>query len=172
MTENTATHSQAAGAGAVQTPGNSEKRFTQTELDAAVEKRLQQDHRKWQREQADASTEPKGSENENRLEKANRRHLLAEAKLAAVSLGVPAKRAGYAARLADLSNVAIDEEKGPDKTAIQKAVETVLRDIPELKGTSQNDPKTGLRIGANHTPTPSGAAPAPARVKPWNKFRI
>lgn len=111
---------------------------------------------------------------DTRLEQANNRNLLAEAKLAAVSLGVPVKRAGYAARLADLSNVSIDDRNGPDITAVQKAVETVLKDIPELKGTPDDQKKSGLRIGANRTPSKTDVAPtcAAARVKPWNKFRV
>lgn len=133
-----------------------EKRYTQKELDAAVEKRLAEERRKAP----------------GRLAKANRRHLAAEAKLAAVTLGVPPKRAAYAAKLADLAAVPVDEETGPDTAAVKKAVQTVLADIPELKLSAQDEKAPGLRIGANSTPSHrESAAPAASRVKPWNKFR-
>lgn len=149
---------------------DSEKQYTQSEPDAATAR----ERRKWQPEHTDAPTKPDESNLDRRLEAANHRHLLAEAKLTAVSLGVPAKRAGYAAKLADLGNITIDEETGPDTAAIRKAVETVLRDIPELKAAPQDKTKTGLRIGANNTSVKPGtsAAPAATRMKPWNKFRV
>lgn len=149
---------------------DSEKQYTQTELDAAIAR----ERRKWQSEHTDAPAKLDAGKSDRRLEQVNHRHLLAEAKLAAVSLGVPAKRAGYAAKLADLGNIAMDDETGPDTAAIRKAVETVLRDIPELKAASQDEAKTGLRIGANSTPIKPGtvAAPTATRMKPWNKFRV
>lgn len=152
------------------TETDSEKQYTQAELDAAIAR----ERCKQQPENMNNSTKPNGGKSDPRLEQANQRHLLAEAKLAAVSLGVPSKRAGYAAKLADLGNIAIDEETGPDTAAIRKAVETVLRDIPELKAAPQDEAKNGLRIGANNTPVKpgTGTASAATRMKPWNKFRV
>ncbi|MFT9078588.1 hypothetical protein [Ethanoligenens sp.] len=175
MADRIQTNAQALESTAAQTPvTDNEKQFTQADLDTAIEKRLLREHRKWQREQADTSTDPTTGKSDSLLEAANHRHLLAEAKLAAVTLGVPAKRAGYAARLADLTGVDIDEENGPDTAAVQKAVETVLRDIPELKAAPQDPKRAGMRIGANSTPVKPGSVPeaSASRMKPWNKFRI
>lgn len=152
-----------------ETSAPEEKRFTQAELDAAIEKRLARERRKNQPD-GDGSTEADAAD--SRLAAANQRHLAAEAKLAAVSQGVPPKRAAYAARLADLSGVPIDSEQGPDIAAVKQAVRAVLADIPELKAAAPDDKAPGLRIGANRTPSPAQqGAPAATHVKPWNKFR-
>ncbi len=118
----------------------------------------------------DGGAEPGGN---TRLAKANRRGLMAEAKLAAVSLGVPAARAPYAAKLADLSGVPVDEDDGPDLAAVKSAVKKVLADIPELKANAAAEKAPGLRIGANNSASQNTDDPLKAgRVKPWNKFRL
>ncbi len=183
-----------------------EKKFTQDDLDDAVEKRLARERRKWEREQksqpaaqqpaaqstagaAPAATQQPAAaaaspavpdETVKQLAAANARQVRLAAKLTAVELGVPATRVEYAARMADLSKVDVDEVDGPDTDAIKKAVTQVLKDIPELKGPAQSTEggqKPGIKVGAdNNTQKPTTAAQAPAstqamRVKPWNKFR-
>lgn len=162
-----------------------EKQFTQADVDAAVEKKLARERRKWEREQttaqpaaaAEKPVEQKpaaADESAARIAKANAREVMTAAKLAAVSLGVPASRAAYAARMADLSGVEVDDVDGPDTDAVKKAMEAVLKDIPELKPAAAADQKPGLKIGADNSPAKPAAAPAAAgtRIKPWNKFRV
>ena len=80
-----------------------------------------------------------------KLQAATAKLVTASARAAALELGVPADRAAYAVRMADLAGVKIDDNGDPDADAVKKAVEKVLADIPELKGA------TGFRIGAQDT---------------------
>lgn len=180
-----------------------EKKFTQEDLDAAVEKRLARERRRWEREQQRQPAAPQSTlqpvagaepatkqpdppvkptdDTAERLVKANARQVQMAARLAAVELGVPASRAEYAARMADLSKVDVDEVDGPDADAVKKAIGRVLKDIPELKGATRpsddgKNQQPGIKIGADNSgqkPTAGTqpAAPTATRVKPWNKFR-
>lgn len=172
------TETQATG-----TAQTEDKQFSQAEVDAAVEKKLARERRKWEREQTTtqpASEKPAEQkpaatdESAARIAKANAREVMTAAKLAAVSLGVPASRAAYAARMADLSGVEVDDVDGPDTDAVKKAMEAVLKDIPELKPAATPEQKPGLKIGADNSPAKPATTPAAAvtRIKPWNKFRV
>lgn len=162
-----------------------DKQFTQADVDAAVEKKLARERRKWEREQTapTASTAEKTAEQKPaaaddsaaRLSKANTRQLTTDARLAALELGVPAARAAYAARLADLTGIDIDDEEGPDHDAVKKAVQKVLTDIPELKPAAEKaDQKPGLKVGADNSSSAAKTVTSAAatRIKPWNKFRV
>lgn len=82
------------------------------------------------------------------LETANKRIVAAEAKVIAVGLGIKSERTDYAVRLADLSKVTVSEDGTVDTAAIKTAIETVLKDLPELKGTGSADPASGFRAGS------------------------
>ena len=69
-------------------------------------------------------------------DRANQRAINAEARVTASTLGIKAERIPYALRLADLSGVEVDENGEPDAAAVKSALQAVLKNVPELKGTS------------------------------------
>ena len=83
------------------------------------------------------------------LETANKRIVAAEAKVIAVGLGIKSERTDYAVRLADLSKVTVSEDGTVDTAAIKTAIESVLKDLPELKGTAAAEGTPGFRVGAS-----------------------
>ena len=76
---------------------------------------------------------------------ANARVISAETKVQAIALGIKSDRVDYAVRLADLSKVAVGGDGAVDVDAIKAALEQVVNDLPELKGTVGNEP--GFRVG-------------------------
>lgn len=83
------------------------------------------------------------------METANKRIVAAEAKVVAVGLGVKSERTDYAVRLADLSKVTVSDDGTVDSAALKAAIEAVLKDLPELKGTGSADPASGFRAGSD-----------------------
>lgn len=136
--------------------------MTQDELDALIEKRLARERHKWEREHP--GTKKTGEEQKDqkkddtaagdggaaKIAAANHRLVQSEAKAVALTLGVKPERTAYAVRMADLSHVDVNDELGADGEAIKKAMEQVLKDIPELKGSRTDDRKTpGFHIGGD-----------------------
>ncbi|MFT9055540.1 MAG: hypothetical protein ABF449_02785 [Ethanoligenens sp.] len=175
-----------------QTQTEPEKKYTDADLEAHTQKQLEKAKKKWEKEAAktavstataqageqaaQAQQQAAADESSARADKATRRELRAAAKLTAVSLGIPASRADYAVRMADLSGVEIDDDDGPDGDAIKAAMEQVLKDIPELKPAAQAETaKPGLTVGANNSASAGRIPPknttAATQYKPWNKFR-
>lgn len=150
------------GAGAGTEPAN--KTYTQAELDDKISKAVSDAMAKAKPPAAetpkkdDPKTEPEGKKAESdpapdaKLQSANARLVQSAAKIAALGLGIPAARADYAVRMADLSGVKVDDKGDPDADAAKKAVEKVLADIPELKGGA------GFRVGAPDSGGKGGAA--------------
>ncbi len=155
----------ADGAGAEE-----EKKFTQTDIDNAVEKRIARERKKWEREHpapADpapatpagtppttpaATATPPKDDSAEKIAKVNQRLVAAEAKTAAIAAGAKPDRADYVVRLADLSKVDVDEDDGPDTDAIKKAIDKVLKDMPEFKATPDDGKGGGSgfqQIGAD-----------------------
>lgn len=189
-TEQTATET---GTGAQEQPQTEpEKKYTDADLEAHTQKQLEKAKKKWEKEAAktaastataqagdqtaQAQQQAAADESSARADKATQRELRAAAKLAAVSLGIPAARADYAVRMADLSGVDIDDDDGPDSDAIKAAMEQVLKDIPELKPAAQAETaKPGLTVGANNSASAGRIPPKnetqAKQFKPWNKFR-
>jgi len=141
------------------------KTFTQDELDALISSRLARAKRQWEADAEEArKKEQMTAEERLKAEKeeaerkaqdaqtaANQRIIAAEAKVLAVSLGVKPERVAYALKLADLSAVEVDENGDPDADAIKAAIETVINDLPELKGT-QGPSRSGSEFnGGNNT---------------------
>lgn len=192
------------GDGAGDGAGKEEKKFTQTDIDDAVEKRLARERKKWEREQqkqqqatqtaqqsasgtgdgtqqqaAQQTQQPKDDSAE-KIAKVNRRLVAAEAKTAAIAAGAKPDRADYVVRLADLSKVDVDEDDGPDTDAIKKAIDKVLKDMPEFKATPDDGKNGGSgfqQIGADgstqgaHQQTQQQVQTTPTATKRWNKFR-
>lgn len=141
------------------------KTFTQDELDAIITKRLSRERKQWEqqiedeRKKAQMTTEERLKAEKEEAERkaqdaqtaANQRIIAAEAKVLAVSLGVKPERVAYALKLADLSAVEVDENGDPDADAIKAAIEAVINDLPELKGT-QGPSRSGSEFnGGNKT---------------------
>jgi hypothetical protein len=97
------------------------------------------------------------------IDTANQRIIKVEAKVQAIALGVKPERADYAIKLADLSKVTVDDNGAVDEKAIKSALEIVLKDLPELKGSSTCG---GSGLGSGSNPGAGGAAdPAEAAKK-------
>lgn len=152
--------------------GNKGKLFTQEELDAIIAKRLARERRQWEQQLEEerkkaAMTEAERlraekEEAERRaqaaIEAANQRAIRAEARVQAAALGVRPERLDYVLRLLDLSEIEVGEDGTPDAGAIKQAVEQLLRDLPELKG-STGSVGTGTNPGSQD----------PDVKNPWSK---
>lgn len=146
--------------------------FTQEELDAIIAKRLARERRQWEQQLEEerkkaAMTEAERlraekEEAERRaqaaIEAANQRAIRAEARVQAAALGVRPERLDYVLRLLDLSEIEVGEDGTPDAGAIKQAVEQLLRDLPELKG-STGSVGTGTNPGGQD----------PDIKNPWSK---
>lgn len=140
------------------------KTFTQDEIDAMIEKRLARARKQWESEAEEARKKEQMTEAEKlKAEKeeaerkaqeaqtaANQRLINAEARVQAVTLGIKPERIAYALKLADLSGVEVDEQGNPDAAAIKSALEAVLNDLPELKGT-QGPSRSGSEFNGGNT---------------------
>lgn len=82
-----------------------------------------------------------------RLKMANFRLVRAEAMTQAVTLNVRPDRVDYALRLADLSQVEVDENGIPDAAAVREAIEKVTQDLPELLKSETAEDKAGFHVG-------------------------
>jgi hypothetical protein len=141
--------------------GDGDKKFTQDDLDDAIDKRLARERRKWEREHPEAKKSDDDKKDQGKDDKsaddgsaakiaaANQKLVQAEAKAVALSLGVKSDRVAYAVRMADLSKVDVDDELGVDGETLKKAIEQVLKDIPELKPTEEQKKGSGFKVGAD-----------------------
>ena len=118
--------------------GEDEKRFSQKDVDAAVEKRLARERRKWNRQQEkkkdgdDAGKDgDKESEETKARKKAENRASKAEEKLACFEAGVAKDSIDDVAALAR-SYMASNEELD-----LEDAIEKVLKKYPHFKNTAK-----------------------------------
>src|SRR5690606_24567870 len=144
------------------TPTDGGKTFTQAELDAIIAKRLARERKAWEQQLEEerrkaAMTEAERlkaekEEAERRAQEAQQqaaqRLVQAEAKVVAVELGVKPDRIPYVLRLADLSSVDVGDDGVVDAKELRDAIEAVLRDVPELKG-SMVPGKSGADFSAS-----------------------
>lgn len=128
--------------------------MTQAQLDAIIQREKKKAEKsartKWDEEQAaknmtDAERVAAEAKTANEtaaatVKAANGRLVKAEAKAAALGMGVATERLAHVLRIADLSSVDVDDEGEVDVEAIKLALSTVKKDIPELFGaTKQQD---------------------------------
>lgn len=120
--------------------------ITQAELDEMIEKRLTKARKGWDAEITQAAERAKMDEAARaKAEKddataaaneatnaANRKLVVADAKVAALAAKVPADRVNAFVRLADLTEVEVDDDGTVDETALSKAVKKTLKDHPFL----------------------------------------
>lgn len=163
-----------------------ERRFTQAELDAAIEKRLKRERQKWEKlmKQQTSSGSGEGddpnegdsqpnneaeSEAAKRLEEANKKLVEATATTEAVKLGVDPKYVADVVKLADLTEV-MDEDGNVKTAEIAKKIDEVLKRIPHFKLTAQTS--GGFKVGAGDSQQQNKGAEwnkQPAQ-KRWNRF--
>ncbi len=80
---------------------------------------------------------------------ANARLIRAEAMVQATGLGVKPERVNPLIRIADLTQVGVDENGNADGAAIRLALEEALKIVPELKSTSSDeDDRPGFKVGS------------------------
>lgn len=89
------------------------------------------------------------------IAQANTRIISSEARVQAVGLGIKPERVDYAVRLADLKAVTVDKDGKVDDAAVKATLEKVLKDLPELKQTT--DGSTGFKVGADGAKNTGGA---------------
>lgn len=128
---------------------NNDKTFTQAELDEIIKKRLAREKKSWEQqleeekkkaamteaERLKAEKEEAERKAKEAQQAANQRLITAEAKVQAAALGVKPEKLSYVLKLADLSDVEVDENGSVDEKAVKAAVEKVLKDLPELAST-------------------------------------
>ncbi len=78
----------------------------------------------------------------------------AEAKVQAASLGVPSERLDYVVKLANLTDVSVEDGE-PDAEAAKKAVEKVLADVPALAAKTEEEQQTTRRAPDSNKRTTS-----------------
>lgn len=146
--------------------------FTQDDVEKLIHKRVMQERKAWEAKQEEETKRAQMSAEEKlkadlsaaeqrgkqALQEADNRVVRAESRVVAVALGIKPERVSAALKLADLSQVTVDETGEPDGAAIKAALEAVLTDLPELKG------EQGQRAAGGIPASPRGqAAPIPSR---------
>lgn len=190
-TETAAEGSSAGAEGTAAAETQEEKQFSQSDLDTAIEKRLARERKKWEREnnkqqpanpgttagEPEKETNPAQDDSAEKISKANARLVKAEAKAAAIAAGVKPEKIPYVVKLADLDGIDVDDDEGPDGDAIKKAIDKVLKDMPEFKAQASGSSDSGFQIGADGQnqgggkPAQSVKPSAAAQGKRWNRFR-
>ena len=133
-----------------------DKTFNQAEVDRIVKERLDRD-RKTREEEArkaamteaeklKAEKDEADKRSQATTDAANLRAVKADAKIALRDKGVTAEKVDRALRMLDLDGIKVGDDGEPDAKAITAAVDALLKDIPELAGTS-GDGKGGGDIG-------------------------
>lgn len=116
----------------------------------AAQKRFEDERRKADMTEAEklkAEKETAQKERDEARSAANSRVIRADAKDALRDKGVPREKIERALKLIDLGGVEVDEKGEPDATAISRAVDLLLKDIPELTGGSSGGDKGGSDMG-------------------------
>jgi Membrane protein involved in colicin uptake len=140
--------------------------LTQADLDAIIEKRLARDRKEREKaaedekkkaamteaERLKAEKEEADKKAQAAQEAADQRIIKAELKVQAAALGVKPEKLAYVTKLADISGIDVTDGE-PDAKAIKKAVEAVIKDLPELVGGKGNG-----SVGGGANPGGSGGA--------------
>ena len=201
-TQGTQAQEQTENNNANSTAGNTgEKLFTQADLDAKIAERLARERKKYENAQAqaqaatqaEATTDEGGAAPVQQVEvdvtedarqqaaaiiaQANQRLIQAIAQSEATKLNINPDYVADAVRLADLSNVKVNDDGTVDTKSITTALEAVLERMPVLKATTEA-PAGGFKVGGqggNNTQTNGwangNAAKNSGDSKRWNKNR-
>jgi hypothetical protein len=134
--------------------------MAQADFDALIDKRIGQARKTWEKDATDKADREKLDETERlkaekadadkaaveAVAKANAKLVVADAKVAAMAAGVPADRITAFVKLADLSDVEVDDEGAVDAKALDRAVKKTLADNEFLKA-STSSPRKGASGG-------------------------
>lgn len=175
-------------------PEEPPKTHTQADVDKAVKERLKREkenHAKAIDElkkkitppdpnnpetppETSTQSDPIAQQAQTMLAAANQRLVEATATTEAVKLGADPKYVTDVVKLADMSKIEVKEDGTIDAAAIAKAIDDVLKRIPNFK-TSQ-DAQGGFKVGgvAQQPPNTNGwnsQTTPPQGAKKWNKFK-
>lgn len=123
-----------------------EKKYTQADVDAAVEKRLAREKRKWQREQKQNSEKPDGKaktgedskeESNGELDKERKQRIKLEMRLACYDAGVSKDS------VKDVTALARSYMEDNSDLDFEDAIEKVLKKYPQFKGAYEEPEKKG-----------------------------
>lgn len=117
------------------------KKAAEDEAKQAAERAKMDETERLKAEKADADKAAADA-----TDKANVRVITAEAKVQAVEAGADPKQLAYVLKLADLADVAVNDDGEPDTKAIRKAIDKVLADVPALKGATNGKGASGGRF--------------------------
>lgn len=168
-----------------------EKQFTQSDVDKMIQKRIERENKKSAKAMKDLQAKldalehpeqhkddkPKDNETEAKvakaLEKAKKATLTSTAKIEAAKLGINPKYINAAVKLADFSNVDIDDDElTVDADDIGEALKKVLKDMPIFASEQDNNGFHIGKDGKNKKPAKSGILDnLPKASKPWNRFK-
>lgn len=131
------------------------KKFTQADLDKAINERIARERKKHERalRAAQRKTKTEGGrtgDDGEATKKANARAVKAEARAAAIAAGVPKDRAARFVGLADLDDIEslLTDDGDVDEAAIEALVEDTLEEWPEFKPTEKG--KAGASGAEGH----------------------
>ena len=119
-----------------------EKKYTQADMDAAIEKRLAREKRKWQREQqrsekpdgkAKTGNDGEGGTHDEELTKERKRNESLTMRLACYEAGVPKDS------VKDVTALAKSYMEEDEQLDFEDAIEQVLKKYPHFKGSSDGE---------------------------------
>lgn len=193
-TQDNQTQEQAQGNNSGSAAGNTEKTFTQAEVNEMIEKRLARERKKYNNPpaaQEQGATDEEGSPAVQQVEvdvteearqqaaviiaQANQRLIQAVAQSEATKLNINPDYVVDAVRLADLSTVKVNDDGTVDTQSITAALEAVLTRIPVLKATAEAQ-AGGFKVGGQGNNNASNGwssnKASSGDVKRWNKNKI
>ncbi|HSW49447.1 MAG TPA: hypothetical protein VLH09_04695 [Bryobacteraceae bacterium] len=170
------------GAGAAREPNAAEAAQERTLTQSEVNAILKRERLAWQkaaeeeRKKAEMTEAERLKAEKTEAEKraadaaaaANTRIIKTEARAALADAGVKPERRDYALRMLDLSAIEAGETGDVDEKALRAAVETLLKDVPELKGPGSD--AAGSEFGGSKGPLDPGGMTMPEYLA-WRKKR-
>lgn len=140
---------------ATEDKSTSEKTFTQSEVDELIQKRIARETKKFEKKIAEAqkpteeqiSAEEEITNLKNLIASQNKQILNYEAGKIASTLNVRSDRMDAFLRLADLSEIELDDQ-GTYKDEIKEKIEALAAEYPEFIKVEEKKEKGGIKFGA------------------------
>ena len=154
-----------AEATAEATKTDDEKKYSQADIDAIIEKRLQRERKKAERDAAKAKEAEKAKENSDelnalkeQLKAKDQKIIRQEASKTAATMGIDADFIDAAVALADLTELELDNNGEVDVDELKDALKSVIDKYPRFlaKKEDSESPKGFIKAGAEQkkeTPT-------------------
>ena len=132
-----------------------EKTFTQAEVDELIQKRIARETKKFEKKLTEAvkpsteqiSLEEQNTSLKNTIASLNKQILAYEAGKIASGLNIKSDRLDAFLRLADLSDVELDD-KGTYKDEIKEKIEALAADYPEFVIPTKTEEKGYIKVGS------------------------